>query len=69
MKGVRYADLSWSGSTASQLDVYRNGARITTVANDSSHTDRIGGKGAGTFRYKLCGAGTTTCSNEAAIIF
>ena len=65
----RAADLTWSGATAGSVDVYRNNVRITTTANDGFHTDNIGGKSAGTFTYRVCHAGTTTCSNNSSVSF
>lgn len=67
-KGHAYADLSWSGATGTSVDVYRNGAKLVTTANDGAHTDSLG-KVAGTFKYRVCEAGTTTCSNEASVTF
>ncbi|HWC12905.1 MAG TPA: S8 family serine peptidase, partial [Acidimicrobiales bacterium] len=69
VKGVQKADLSWSGTTASDVDVYRNGAKITTTANDGAYTDDINNKGGGSYTYKLCEAGTSTCSNETTVTF
>jgi hypothetical protein len=43
-------------------------ANLTTTAADGAHTDSLG-KVAGTFTYKVCEAGTTTCSNEASVTF
>ena len=34
-----------------------------------SYTDRTGQKGHATFTYKVCNAGTNTCSNQATVIF
>ena len=68
VKGVQTVKLSWSGATAPSVDVYRNGAPIETVANTGSHTDSIG-KGGGSYTYKVCDAGTSTCSNEAVVVF
>ena len=67
-KGSATASLGWTGATASSVDVYRNGALFTTTANDGAHVDTIG-KVSGTFTYKVCDAGTTTCSNEARVSF
>lgn len=64
----RYADLSWSGATSTSVDIYRNGALRTTTANDGTHTDFIGRR-SGTFTYRVCEAGTTTCSPEASVTF
>ncbi len=69
VKGVQNADLTWSGATTTNVVVWRNGSVLTTIANSGFHTDRIGGKGAGTFTYKVCAAGTTTCSPEVSVTF
>ena len=63
------ADLAWSGSSATNVDVFRNGTRITTTANDGAHTDALPKGAAGTYTYKVCNAGTTTCSNDASVVF
>jgi subtilisin family serine protease len=69
VKGIQKADLTWSGSAAGYIDVYRNGARITTTANDGAYTDSINAKGSATYTYKVCEAGTTTCSNTVTVVF
>jgi subtilisin family serine protease len=69
VKGVPYADLTWAGAASTNVDVYRNGSRVVTTANDGVHTDRIGTKGGGSFTYRVCEAGTATCSNSASIAF
>ena len=69
VKGKQQADLSWSGLSASSIDVYRNGNRISTVANTGAMTDPINLKGAGSYSYTVCGAGTSTCSNTASVVF
>ena len=37
--GRQTVDLSWSGATSSNVDVYRNGMRIVTTLNDRFYTD------------------------------
>jgi len=71
VRGARRADLTWSGAGTSTVDVYRNNVRILTgTLNDGFQTDNIGGKGAGTFTYRVCNAGSTTvCSNNSAVTF
>ncbi|HUF18916.1 MAG TPA: S8 family serine peptidase [Thermoanaerobaculia bacterium] len=69
VKGVQHADLTWSGATSTSVDVFRNGSKITTTANDGAHTDNIGIKGGGSYTYKVCEASTTTCSNEVSVTF
>ena len=67
-KGYAYADLSWSGAAGTSVDVYRNGVKRATTPNDGVHTDSLG-KVSGTLTYKICEAGSTTCSGEAQVTF
>ena len=69
VQGRQRADLSWSGATGTNVDVYRNNALITTTANDGFYTDIIGGHGHGSFMYQVCNVGSQTCSNEATVTF
>jgi serine protease len=69
VKGVNTVDLSWSGANSANIDVYRNGAKISTTANSGAYTDNTGTKGGATFRYRVCEAGTATCSAEAQVVF
>lgn len=69
VKGLQKVDLSWSGASSTSVDIHRNGALIVTTANDGFHTDNIDKTGGGSYTYKLCEAGTSTCSNEAAVTF
>ena len=65
-QGNRTADLTWSAQS-SNVDVYGTGRYD---ANDGLYTDTIPGKGAGTFIYKVCAAGsTTTCSPEVSVSY
>ena len=54
---------------SSRADVYRNGVKITTTANDGRHTDETGNKGKATHQYKVCDEGTTRCSNQVTVEF
>jgi subtilisin len=47
IRGDKYADLTWSGATSTSVDIYRDGAIITTTANDGAYTDGPLGKGGG----------------------
>jgi len=69
VKGAQHADLAWSGASGGSVDVYRNNVRITTTQNDGSHTDAIGAKGGGSYTYRLCNAGTSTCSLDQVVAF
>jgi len=62
-------DLTWSGATPA-IDVYRNNARIATaVPNTGAYTDSTGQHGRATYTYRVCEAGTLTCSNDATVRF
>lgn len=67
--GVNTVDLSWNGATSSQVDIYRDGVVRVRTANDGFHTDSTGSRGQATHRYKVCEAGTLTCSNEVTVKF
>jgi thermitase len=69
VKGRQKADLTWSGATSDNVDIYRDGAPIVTTANDGFHTDNIDQVGGGSYTYQVCEAGTSTCSNEATVTF
>lgn len=58
--------LSWSGATGASVDYFRNTTKYTT-ANDGSHDD--GPLNAGTYTYKVCLSGTSTCSGTISITY
>jgi subtilisin family serine protease len=66
-QGNRWVDLAWSGATSASVDVYRNGAFITTTANDGAHRDTV--NRGGTYTYRVCEAGTSVCSSDATATF
>lgn len=68
-KTARLVDLSWTGATSSSVDIYRNNSRIATVSNSGSYTDRFSRSATGTYTYKVCVAGSQTCSNQATVGF
>lgn len=69
VQGNQKADLSWSGATSTQVDIYRSGTRVTTVPNSGAYTDHINRKGGGSYTYQVCEAGTSTCSNQVTVTF
>jgi len=69
VKGSQTVDLSWSGLSGSSVDVYRNGGVVSTTANDGAATDSINKKGGGSYSYKVCVSGTSTCTNTASVTF
>jgi hypothetical protein len=69
VQGRHQVDLAWSGATSNNVDIYRNGTRIVTVPNNGAYTDSTGGHGHATYTYKVCNAGTQTCSNQVTVTF
>lgn len=67
-KGKKYVDLSWSGATTSNVDVYRNGSLVTTTANDGAWTDSLG-RTSGTFSYEVCEENSSVCSATVQVSF
>ncbi len=60
------ANLSWTGALA-RVDVFRNSNRITTVTA-TNYVDDLG-RNSGTRTYRVCNAGTTTCSNSVTVTY
>jgi hypothetical protein len=70
VQGRHTVDLSWSGSNAASIDIYRDGVVIATVPNNGSYKDSIAVRGGNArYTYKVCDAGTTNCSNEVTVRF
>jgi len=67
--GINTVRLTWSGATSTNVDVYRNNVVIVTTANDGSFTDSTGDTGRARYTYRVCEAGTSTCSNDARVTF
>ncbi len=70
VKGVNHVDLTWSGATT-VVDIYRNNVKIVSATtNDGTHTDNTNTKGGGqSYTYRVCEAGTATCSPDRTIVF
>lgn len=69
VKGRQKADLTWTGATGTDIDVFRDGANVATTDNDGAYTDPINRKGGGSYTYLVCEAGTSNCSNESVVSF
>jgi hypothetical protein len=67
--GINTSRLKWRGATSSNVDVYRDGNVIATTPNDGSYNDSTGTTGQASFMYKVCEAGTQTCSNTVTVNF
>jgi hypothetical protein len=59
-------NLTWTGATATNVDVYFNGMIATTTPNDGQYLTGIVPRG--TYKYRLCNAGSVTfCSADVSI--
>ena len=67
--GINTVDLTWSGATSTDIDIYRDSVLIVTTANDGSYRDSTGDTGQARYTYQVCEAGTQTCSNNAKVTF
>ena len=66
--GYSVVDLSWSGATSSNVDVYVNGSYGARTRNDGSQSYNLGRGTRGTFTFQICEAGSTTsCSNAVSL--
>ena len=62
-----WVNLAWSGATGSQVDIFRNGTKVSTTANDGAWRES---RPAGTWTYQVCQAGSTSvCSASQSISF
>jgi subtilisin len=67
IRGMQYADLAWSGSMSTSVDVYRDGVLIDTLTDVGAYTDGPLGRGGSSATYRVCEAGTSTCSNTVSV--
>ena len=57
------------GGDLGQHRRYRDGVVIATTPNDGLYDDSTGTTGQASFTYKVCEAGTQTCSNSVTVNF
>lgn len=69
VKGVKQTDLSWSGASGASVDIWRDGTLLVTTVNDGAHTDVTGLKGSASHVYKVCEAGTSSCSADVTATY
>jgi hypothetical protein len=67
--GINTSRLTWSGATSPNIDINRDGVVIATTPNDGLYDDSTGTTGRASFTYKVCEAGSQTCSNEVTVRF
>ena len=68
-KGKLQVDLAWGGGDVT-VDIYRNNSKIrSATSNTGAYRDAVKVSGSGTLTYKVCNAGTTTCSGNASVSY
>src|SRR5207249_2680576 len=67
--GINTSRLKWRGAISANVDVNRDGVVIATTPNDGLYDDSTGTTGQASFMYKVCEAGTQTCSNTVTVNF
>jgi hypothetical protein len=60
--------LRWSWAAGTYVDVFLNGARIATTANDGAHRFNVA-TGLGSYQFAICEAGTSRCSATVTVTF
>jgi subtilisin family serine protease len=65
-RGINSANLSWSGAGPS-VDVFADGTLLATVSG-TSYAETIG-RGGGSRTYRVCNAGTSTCSADVTVSY
>jgi len=61
-------DITWEGTSADMVDIFRNGVKIDTVDNSGIYRDRERRTTESQFIYQVCDA-STACSNEVTVNF
>jgi hypothetical protein len=69
VNNINTSRLKWRGATSANIDVYRDRIVIATTPNDGLYDDSTGTTGQQSFMYKVCEAGTQTCSNTVTVNF
>jgi len=69
--GMNTVRLNWNGATSASIDIYRNNVLIATTPNAPPflYTDFTGDTGRAQYIYRVCEAGTQTCSNDIRVRF
>jgi hypothetical protein len=69
VKGIQHVDLAWTGLGGAEVSIHRDNVALdgTPTTNDGDHTDNIGVKGGGSYLYRVCEAGTSTCVSGTAV--
>lgn len=69
VRGRHHVDLTWDGTTSSNVDIYLDGGAIDTVTDNGAYTWSSNNRGGASYTFQVCEAGTSTCSGEVTVIF
>lgn len=70
VQGKMIFTLTWNPSSSQNVDVFRDGIKVTTVENNGLYKDQTNIRGSGTMTFKLCDSGSTTnCSGEVKVSY
>jgi hypothetical protein len=67
LDGTKVVRLHWTGAKSDTVDIFRNDELLATVGNTGSFADVLTERNI--YVYKVCEAGTDTCSNEVTVKF
>jgi len=69
VKGSWAGNLTWSGASGQEVDVFRNGTRIASRVTASSWQDVTKLKGSGSLTYRVCLTAGGSCSETVTLSF
>lgn len=64
-KGNRQANLSWTGASTANVDIYINGSLNSTTANDGSQSFSVSKNV--TYTFQVCEESSSTCTNQITL--
>jgi hypothetical protein len=68
VNGKRKVDLSWAPAPGTgRVEIYRNATLVRKTVNDGFYKGAV--PAAGEWAFRVCLAGTSTCSNTAIVVF
>jgi endonuclease/exonuclease/phosphatase family metal-dependent hydrolase len=65
--GLRHVDLRWTGGETERVDVYRDGTRVVTTANDGRYIDSVDDAVGAVVVYRVCEADSDPCTEDAPV--
>jgi PKD repeat protein len=70
VRGIKRVDLTWSGAEGDEVRLYRDGNHVQTVDNTGELLGHEwGGRGGGSYTFKICEVGAEVCSNVVTVSF